>query len=53
MFTWQIMSWLFNSYEDVPKWGQNDPFVLHKIYLLQTIIITSICLLPLFIVENF
>ena len=40
------------SYEDVPKWAQNGPFVPYKILLLQTITITSICLLPLFIAEN-
>ena len=33
-------------------WAQNDPFVLNKIFLVQTIIITFIYLLALFIVQN-
>ena len=33
-------------------WVQNDPFVLNKIFLVQTIIITFIYLLALFIVQN-
>ena len=33
-------------------WAQNDPFVMNKIFLLQTIIITFIYLLALFIVQN-
>ena len=32
--------------------AQNGPFVLNKIFLVQTIIITFIYLLVLFIVEN-
>ena len=32
--------------------AQNDPFVLNKIFLVQTIIITFIYLLALFIVQN-
>ena len=31
---------------------QNDPFVLNKIFLVQTIIITFIYLLALFIMQN-
>ena len=34
-------------------WAQNGPFVLNKIFLVQTIIITFIYLLALFIVQNF
>ena len=34
-------------------WAQHGPFVLNKIFLLQTIIITFINLLALFIVQNF
>ena len=34
-------------------WTQNGPFVLNKIFLVQTIIITFIYLLVLFIVQNF
>ena len=33
--------------------AQNGPFVLNKIFLVQTIIITFIYLLALFIVQNF
>ena len=33
-------------------WAQNSPFVLNKIFLVQTIIITFIYLLTLFIVQN-
>ena len=33
-------------------WAQNGPFVLNKIFLVQTIIITFIYLLTLFIVQN-
>ena len=33
--------------------AQNDPFVLNKFFLVQTIIITFIYLLALFIVQNF
>ena len=33
-------------------WAQNNPFVLNKIFLVQTIIITFIYLLALFIVQN-
>ena len=33
--------------------AQNDPFVLNKFFLVQTIIIIFIYLLPLFIVQNF
>ena len=33
-------------------WSQNDPFVLNKSFLLQTIIITFIYLLALFTVQN-
>ena len=33
-------------------WAQNGPFVLNKIFLVQTIIITFIYLLALFIVQN-
>ena len=32
---------------------QNDPFILNKTVLVQTIIITFISLLALFIVQNF
>ena len=34
-------------------WGQNGPFVMNKKFLVQTIIITFIYLLALFIVQNF
>ena len=34
-------------------WPQNGPFVLNKIFLVQTIINTFIYLLALFIVQNF
>ena len=34
-------------------WAQNGPFVLNKIYLVLTIIITFIYLLALFTVQNF
>ena len=40
------------SYEDVPFWAQNSPFVMNKTFLVQTIIITLIYLLALFIVQN-
>ena len=33
--------------------AQNGPFVMNKIFLVQTIIITFIYLLALFIVQNF
>ena len=33
-------------------WAQNDPFVLNKIFLVQTIIITLIYLLALFTEQN-
>ena len=33
-------------------WAQNDPFVLKKIFLVQTIIITFIHLLALFNLQN-
>ena len=33
-------------------WAQNSPFVLNKIFLVQTIVITFIYLLALFIVQN-
>ena len=33
--------------------AQNDPFVLNKFFFVQTIIVTFICLLALFIVQNF
>ena len=33
-------------------WAQNGPFVMNKIFLVQTIIITFIYLLGLFIVQN-
>ena len=33
-------------------WAQNSPLVMNKIFLLQTIIITFIYLLALFIVQN-
>ena len=33
-------------------WAQNSPFVMHKIFLVQTIIINFIYLLALFIVQN-
>ena len=34
-------------------WAQSGPFLLNKIFLVQTIIITFIYLLALFIVQNF
>ena len=34
-------------------WAQNYPFVLNKIFLVQTIITTFIYLMALFIVQNF
>ena len=34
-------------------WAQNGPFVMNKFFLVQTIIITFIYLLALFIVQNF
>ena len=34
-------------------WAKNGPFVLNKFFLVQTIIITFIYLLALFIVQNF
>ena len=33
-------------------WAQNGPFAMNKIFLVQTIIITFIYLLALFIVQN-
>ena len=33
-------------------WAQNDPFVMNSFFLVQTIIITFIYLLALFIVQN-
>ena len=44
---------LIQSYEDVPFRDQNDPIVMNKIFLVQTINITFIYLLALFIVQNF
>ena len=44
---------LIQSYEDVRHFrDQNDPFVLNKNFLVQTIVITFIYLLALFIVQN-
>ena len=43
---------LTQTYEDKPFWAQNGPFVLNKICLVQTNIITFIYLLALFILEN-
>ena len=40
------------SFENVPFWTQNGPFVMNKTFLAQTIIITLIYLLALFIVQN-
>ena len=33
-------------------WAENDPFVMNNFFLVQTIIITFIYLLALFIVQN-
>ena len=45
---------LIQSYEDKHHFrDQNDPFVLNKNFLVQTIVITFIYLLALFIVKNF
>ena len=43
---------LIQSFENVPFWTQNGPFVMNKTFLAQTIIITLIYLLALFIVQN-
>ena len=44
---------LIQSYEDVRHFrDQNDPFVLNKNFLVQTIVITFIYLLALFIVQS-
>ena len=41
------------SYEDKHHFrNQNDPFVLNKTFLVQTIVITFIYLLSLFIAKN-
>ena len=44
---------LIQSYEDVCHFrDQNGPFVLNKMFLVQTIFITFIYLLAFFIVQN-
>ena len=44
---------LIQSYEDKHHfWDQNSPFVLNKFFLVQTIVITFIYLLALFIVQK-
>ena len=40
------------SYEMCHFWAQNGRFVLNKLFLVQTIIITFIRLLAIFIVQN-
>ena len=40
------------SCEDVPSQAQNGPFVMNKNFLVETIIITFIYILALFIVQN-
>ena len=42
---------LIQSYQDVP-FSQNDPFVMNKTFLVQTIIMNVIYLLALSIVQN-
>ena len=40
------------SYEMCHFWTQNSPFILNKIFLVQTIIITFMYLLAIFTVQN-